>query len=60
MSGFKSDLIRVLVERGFLHQCSDIAALDARSRHARPSGACDVMTPKRKGWLTGTQRRRHR
>jgi tyrosyl-tRNA synthetase len=29
MSTFKSDLMRVLSERGFIHQCSDSAALDA-------------------------------
>ena len=28
MSAFKSDFLRVLSERGFLHQCSDPAALD--------------------------------
>src|SRR5262249_40635130 len=29
MSTFKSDLLRVLSERGFIHQCSDPAGLDA-------------------------------
>src|SRR5205814_5613382 len=29
MSTFKSDLMRVLSERGFIHQCSDSVALDA-------------------------------
>ena len=29
MSAFKSDLMRVLSERGFIHQCSDADGLDA-------------------------------
>ncbi len=29
MSDFKSDLMRVLAERGYIHQCSDPAGLDA-------------------------------
>jgi tyrosyl-tRNA synthetase len=29
MAKFKSDLLRVLDERGFIHQCSDFAGLDA-------------------------------
>jgi tyrosyl-tRNA synthetase len=29
MTAFKSDLMKVLSERGFIHQCSDAAALDA-------------------------------
>jgi tyrosyl-tRNA synthetase len=29
MTAFKSDLMQVLSERGFIHQCSDAAALDA-------------------------------
>src|ERR1041385_2749607 len=29
MSTFKSDLLRVLAERGFIHQCSDPTGLDA-------------------------------
>ena len=29
MSGFKSDFLNVLTERGFIHQCSDPQGLDA-------------------------------
>jgi len=29
MSQFKSDLVRTLVERGFMHQCTDLEGLDA-------------------------------
>ena len=29
MSEFKSDLMRILTERGFVHQCSDPQGLDA-------------------------------
>ena len=29
MSGYKSDFLRTLDERGFIHQCSDFAGLDA-------------------------------
>jgi len=29
MSAFKSDFMRVLAERGFIHQCSDPEGLDA-------------------------------
>jgi tyrosyl-tRNA synthetase len=35
MSTFKSDLMRVLSERGFIHQCSDSAALDALATKGR-------------------------
>ena len=31
MSGYKSDFLRVLSERGFIHQISDAAGLDARA-----------------------------
>ncbi|MGE0733796.1 MAG: tyrosine--tRNA ligase [Alphaproteobacteria bacterium] len=31
MGPFKSDFLRVLHERGFVHQCTDAAALDARA-----------------------------
>ncbi len=31
MSGYKSDFLRVLSERGFIHQVSDAASLDARA-----------------------------
>ena len=29
MANFKSELLRVLDERGFVHQCTDLAGLDA-------------------------------
>jgi tyrosyl-tRNA synthetase len=32
MSGFRSDFLRTLVERGFIHQCSDPEGLDALAR----------------------------
>jgi tyrosyl-tRNA synthetase len=32
MAGFKSDFLRVLSERGFIHQCSDPKALDEAAR----------------------------
>src|SRR5918912_567937 len=35
MSGFKSDFLRVLDERGFIHQCSDPEGLDALCRNER-------------------------
>ena len=31
MSKYKSDLINTLTERGYLHQCTDIDALDERA-----------------------------
>ncbi len=31
MTGHSSDFIRAVVERGYLHQCTDLAALDARA-----------------------------
>ena len=30
MSDYKSDFLRVLAERGYIHQISDVAGLDAR------------------------------
>lgn len=38
MSGFKSDLLRVLDERGFIHQCSDPEGLDAKARGGDVAG----------------------
>ncbi len=32
MSGFKSDFLHVLSERGYIHQCSDPEGLDAKTR----------------------------
>jgi tyrosyl-tRNA synthetase len=32
MSGFKSDFLHVLSERGYIHQCSDPEGLDAKAR----------------------------
>ena len=29
MSDYQSDFVRTIVERGFLHQCTDLDALDA-------------------------------
>jgi len=37
MAGFKSDFLRVLSERGFIHQCSDEDALDAAARAGGPT-----------------------
>jgi tyrosyl-tRNA synthetase len=34
----RSDFIRVLTERGYLHQCTDIAALDAKARGGMVTG----------------------
>ena len=31
MTNFKSDFVRTLQERGFIHQCSDLAALDEKA-----------------------------
>jgi len=38
MQPFKSEMMRVLAERGFMHQCSDPAALDALAQKERVSG----------------------
>ncbi|MEJ8573446.1 tyrosine--tRNA ligase [Microbaculum marinum] len=35
MSGFKSDFLRILDERGFIHQCSDAADLDRMASEGR-------------------------
>mgnify|MGYP003353705902 FL=1 len=37
MSEFKpkSDFLRVLTERGYIHQCSDFAGLDEKARKER-------------------------
>src|SRR5580704_14809146 len=31
MTRLKSDFLRVLTERGYIHQCTDLAALDAKA-----------------------------
>ena len=31
----KSDFLRVLTERGFIHQCSDFAGLDEKAQNGR-------------------------
>src|SRR3954447_512283 len=38
MQAFKSELMKVLSERGFLHQCSDPAGLDALADKERITG----------------------
>src|ERR1700742_2469000 len=35
MSGYKSDFLRVLSERGYLHQISDVAGLDALAKDGK-------------------------
>ena len=54
MSPFKSDLMRVLSERGFIHQCSDPAELDALRRavtRSSPYGSAD--------WVEQTAKKLH-
>ena len=36
MENFRSDLLRAVAERGFLHQCTDAAALDALAAKGKP------------------------
>jgi tyrosyl-tRNA synthetase len=38
MEPFKSEMMRVLAERGFMHQCSDAAGLDALAASERVTG----------------------
>src|SRR4051794_6261936 len=38
MTAFRSDFLRVLSERGFIHQCSDPEALDSLARAGRVVG----------------------
>ena len=38
MAKFKSDFLNVLDERGFLHQCSDFAGLDALAAKGQAVG----------------------
>jgi len=35
MADFRSDFLRTLVERGYVHQCTDFAALDERAKNGR-------------------------
>ena len=35
MTEYKSDFVRAIVERGFLHQCTDLEALDEHATHQR-------------------------
>ena len=37
-ASLRSELLRTLVERGFLHQCTDLAALDAAAASGRVTG----------------------
>ena len=39
MQPFKSEMMRELAERGFMHQCSDPAALDALAQKERRTEA---------------------
>ena len=46
MTVYKSDFLRVLDERGYIHQCSDSASLDAaglRCRHVPHLVFCAVI-----------------
>lgn len=38
MSGYKSDFLATLSERGFIHQCSDFEGLDALARQGKATG----------------------
>ena len=38
MEPFKSEMMRMLAERGFMHQCSDAVALDALAQKERVVG----------------------
>ena len=49
MSDFKSDFLRVLSERGYIHQVSDVAGLDALA--ARKGVVCYVEDGKPRGFL---------
>ena len=40
MSAYKSDFLQVLAERGFIHQVSDAAGLDAKARGRPDHGLC--------------------
>ena len=42
---FKSEFLRTLDERGFIHQCSDFAGLDAAGRDLPAPGVGDVPVP---------------
>ena len=40
MSDFKSDFLRVLSERGYIHQISDVAGLDALAAEEKGGVLC--------------------
>ncbi len=40
MTAFKSDFLKVLQERGFIHQCSDFEGLDALAAKGHGDRLC--------------------
>ena len=44
MSSMRSELLRTLEARGYIHQCTDLAALDALAADGRRHGLCRVST----------------
>ncbi len=38
MNAFRSDFLNAVAERGFLHQCTDPASLDALAKNGRITG----------------------
>ena len=54
MSDYKSDFLRVLSERGYIHQISDVAGLDAARRGAEASSPTSATTAPRPRCTSGT------
>ena len=54
MSDYKSDFLRVLSERGFIHQISDVAGLDAARGEAGASSPISATTARRPRCMSGT------
>ena len=54
MSDYKSDFLRVLSERGFIHQISDAAGLDAAAAAKKASSPMSATTAPRRRCTSGT------
>ena len=54
MSDYKSDFLRVLAERGYIHQISDVAGLDAAAAAKQESSAMSATTAPRRRCMSGT------
>ena len=54
MAKYKSDFLNILDERGFIHQCSDFAGLDALAAKGEADRPTSATTARRRPCTSAT------